>query len=187
MKSTSLILAALLIGVATPGLAAERAGVKMPDVVSVSGKALKLNGLGVREATIMKVDVYVAGLYLEQPSHDPAAILASPQSKMLHLHFVRDVDRDDIVEAWSEGFRKNAGPQTKQLAPRIAQLNGWMTDVDKGQSLTFTFVPGVGTKVAVNGKLKGTIPGDDFARAMYSIWLGPEPPNSGLKTGLLGR
>jgi hypothetical protein len=40
--------------------------------------------------------------------------------------------------------------------------------------------------VGVNGTVKGTIAGDDFGRALFSIWLGSRPPNPGLKAGLLG-
>jgi len=40
--------------------------------------------------------------------------------------------------------------------------------------------------VDVNGAVKGTIAGDDFARALFAIWLGARPPNAELKTGLLG-
>ena len=52
--------------------------------------------------------------------------------------------------------------------------------------LIFTHKPGAGIQVDVNGTVKGTIPGDDFARAFLSIWLGAHPPNAGLKAGLLG-
>ena len=30
------------------------------------------------------------------------------------------------------------------------------------------------------------VPGDDFAKAFLAIWLGTEPPNPEIKTGLLG-
>ena len=33
---------------------------------------------------------------------------------------------------------------------------------------------------------QGTIKGDDFAKAFFSIWLGAKPPNPELKAGLLG-
>src|SRR4051795_1175968 len=36
---------------------AQRAGVQMPDTMSTQGHDLVLNGLGVREATVFKVDV----------------------------------------------------------------------------------------------------------------------------------
>jgi hypothetical protein len=43
----------------------------------------------------------------------------------------------------------------------------------------------VGIEVDVNGAVKGTIAGEDFARAFISIWLGAMPPNPELKSGLL--
>ncbi len=55
-----------------------------------------------------------------------------------------------------------------------------------GEPLTFIHKPGAGIQVDVNGAAKGTIKGDDFARALLSIWLGPQPPNLELKSGLLG-
>ncbi len=68
----------------------------------------------------------------------------------------------------------------------IRRLNGWVTDVDEGDRMMFTYIPGTGLQVVVNGRRKGTIEGDDFARAFFNIWLGSNPPNSGLKRGLLG-
>ncbi len=61
-----------------------------------------------------------------------------------------------------------------------------MTDMQAGQRLRFAYEPGAGIHVAVNGAVKGTIAGDDFARALFSIWLGSRPPNAELKAGLLG-
>ena len=72
------------------------------------------------------------------------------------------------------------------LKERIAQFKGWMTNMKSGQQLTLTHTPGAGIDVTVNGKVQGTIAGEDFARALLAIWLGPKPPNPGLKAGLLG-
>ena len=68
----------------------------------------------------------------------------------------------------------------------VAMLNSWMSDIKTGQRLTFVRLPGTGIQVSVNGTVKGTITGDDFSRAFFSIWLGKEPPNPELKMGLLG-
>jgi hypothetical protein len=176
----------LLLG-STAG-ARKRSGVEMPDRVTVAGKRLVLNGMGVREATVFNVNVYVAGLYLERPSSDPAEILASPQVMRIHMRFVRDVSRGDIVDAWNEGFAKNVGDSAEPaLRERLARLSSWMTSVDDGDTFTFTWIPGKGTEVVVNGATKGVIPGDDFGKALFAIWLGPHPPNKGLKKGLLGK
>ena len=135
---------------------------------------------------MFKVDVYVAGLYLEQRSSDATAILASNQSKSIVLRFVRDVDGADIVKAWNEGFKKNASVPLAGLQRGIDQLDRWMpAKLRSGDTLSFAFVPGKGVTVSVNNVPKGTIAGDDFARSMLAIWLGPNPPTGGLKRGLL--
>jgi hypothetical protein len=61
-----------------------------------------------------------------------------------------------------------------------------MVDMQSGQRLVFVHKPGTGLQVEVKGTVQGTIPGDDFATAFLSIWLGAHPPNPGLKSGLLG-
>jgi hypothetical protein len=179
-------LVAALLGLSPSLSARELAGVNMPDRVASAGRSLVLNGMGIRKATFLKVKVYVAGLYLERKSADANTVIGSAQAKRLVLQFVRDVTRDQIVEAWQEGFEKNAGQDLPRLRARIRQLSGWMADLHAGDVLTFTSVPGSGVEVQVRGKITGTLPGDDFARALFSIFLGPEPPNADLKIGLLG-
>src|SRR3954447_26070193 len=71
--------------------AADKAGVHLADTLHVRDQDLVLNGLGLREATVFKVDVYVAGLYVTQKTSDPAAILQPDKAKAMHLVFVHDV------------------------------------------------------------------------------------------------
>jgi hypothetical protein len=163
------------------------AGVSMPHRVQVADRPLVLNGMGLRDATFLKIDVYVVGLYVEHPSSNPARLLAANDAKRLVLRFVHDVGHKDIVEAWNTGFRNNATVPVAQLQPQIAQQNAWMPSFHVGDTLTFTYVPGAGVTVEVNGVRKGTIVGDDFARSLFSIWLGPKPPTGDVKRGLLSK
>ena len=166
--------------------AKECKGVAFPEQIQAAGSTLKLNGLGLRQATIMKINVYVAALYVASASTDATAILASNTPKALVLHFVRDVGGADLNKAWEEGFAANAKDRLPALKERIGKLKGWMADMKSGQRLTFTHKPGAGVEVDVNGTVKGTVKGDDFATAFLSIWLGAQPPNPGLKAGILG-
>ena len=84
--------------------AAELDGVVMPDTEDVAGHHLVLNGLGLRTYSILRVHVYVAGLYLERRSSDPNAILASSQPKLLRFVFLRDVDAEDARQSWREAL-----------------------------------------------------------------------------------
>jgi hypothetical protein len=90
-----------------------------------------------------------------------------------------------MKDAFEDGF-KNAGADVTTLQPKIDQLTGMFTDFEDGQVVSFTSVPATGVEVAVDGTAKGTIEGDDFSKALLGIWLGPEPPNDDLKSGLLG-
>jgi hypothetical protein len=184
------LLAAWLSVVAVSGAGAasavECAGAGFPEQIVVDGTPLTLNGLGLRLATMLEVEVYVAALYVASPSGDAKALLESNGARRIVLHFVRDVDAGDLEEAWQEGFERNAKPQLPALQQRIDRLKTWMADMKTGQRLTFTSRPGPGTEVDVNGRVEGAIQGDDFSRALLSLWLGERPPNPGLKAGLLG-
>jgi len=179
----ALIAAALAGGVAH---GKECKGINFPDQAQVDGTNLTLNGLGLRQATAFKVNVYVAALYVAKTSNDPNALLAANTPAELILQFVRAVGADDLRKGWSEGFEKNSSAQLPALKERIATLNGWMADVKSGDRLTFIHKPGVGLDVNVNGTAKGTIKGDDFAKAFLAIWLGADPPNPEIKAGMLG-
>ena len=179
------IMRSLIAMVTNIAQAKECKGLNFPDQTQVEGSNLTLNGLGLRQATMLKVSVYVAALYTAKPSADPNAILGSDTPKELILQFVRDVGADDLRKGWEEGFDKNAKGQLPALKERIETFKGWTADIKTGQRLTFVLKPGVGTQVDVNGMVKGTIKGDDFAKALLSIWLG-DPPNPEIKSGLLG-
>jgi Chalcone isomerase-like len=87
--------AALLLFASTAmASAAELDGVVMPDTHDVAGYHLTLNGLALRTYSVLRVHVYVAGLYLERRSSDGDAILNSSQPKLLRFVFLRDVDAE---------------------------------------------------------------------------------------------
>lgn len=185
MKKFLPLFAALALVLSTARAQARRCGgVTYPEHITVSGTPLTLNGLGIREATVFNVDVYVAALYVEATSRDGNAISDSETSKRLVLHFVREVDSSDIQGAWSEGFQSQG--HASSFRAELRRLNGWMSDMADGDMMTFTYEPGTGLTVSVRGQRKGTIEGAEFAHAFFRIWLGAHPPNSGLKTGLLG-
>ncbi len=182
----SLLLSLLL---ATGAATAEEAtcrDISFPRHVQVNGSDLTLNGLGVRKATFLKVNVYVAALYVVQPAHDPKPLIGSDTPQQLTLQFVRNVGVDDLRKAFVEGFERDDVGQSAALKERVARLNAWMSDMKTGQRLTFIRLPHSGVQVVVNDVQKGLIEGDDFARALITIWLGATPPNPELKSGLLG-
>jgi hypothetical protein len=191
MKSSvvvTLSLAAVLVvsAVSTPGthaLAGELSGATLPDTLKTGEKTLKLNGLGLRKKAMFKV--YVGGLYLESPSKDAGAILASDQAKAIRLHFLRDLTKAQLVEAFQEGFEANVKDRAPQKAA-FDRMRALVPDVKEGSTLTFAYVPGKGTTLSVGSKELGVFEGKGFADAIFALWLGPNPPSDDLKKGLLG-
>ena len=93
--------------------AGEVAGVRMPDTITVEGKTLKLNGMGLRKKVMFKV--YVAGLYVETPTKAAEAIISSDQVKRMDLHILRSLKASQVTEAIEEGFEKNSKVQMPTL------------------------------------------------------------------------
>lgn len=163
--------------------AATLAGVTLPDTATVAGKPLVLNGLGLREK--YTIDVYVGGLYLPAPTHDGAAAIALDAPKRVVMHFVyRKVTRAQIVDTFLEGFGEHAtGPHKAHVDQLIAVVPD---EIVSGEQIVFEYAPGVGTTMYAKGKALATVPGVDFMKLVFGVWLGAKPPSQALKAGMLG-
>ena len=187
MRKSVALLAILTLGlVAVSNLrAGTLVGVTLSDTVQVSGSTLALNGLGLRTKYGFKV--YVAGLYVPQKGSDADAILKSNAPKRLVMHFVRGVSKSQITDGFSESFENNTPAAVKTLKPDIDRLFAVLESLKDGQEIVFTYIPATGTSLAIDDKEKLTIAGPAFAEMLFSVWLGPKPPNAGLKKGILGQ
>ena len=164
-------------------LAGTVADVTLPDTVSVGGQTLLLNGMGLRSKMFVKV--YVGGLYLEKKTADAGAIIQADATKRVVLQFIYgEVSKDQMVEAFEDGFKANAPSAPKGL---VEQWVGALEAMKKGEQLVVTYAPGTGTTMTLRGRDKLTIPGLPFAQAVFSVWFGPKPPSSDLKNGMLGK
>jgi hypothetical protein len=159
-------------------------GVTLPENITVAGKTLTLNGVALRKKAIFKV--YVAALYVLTKSQSANAIQEEDEPRRMEMHFVRNVDKKKICEAWDDGLKDNTPDASEDLKKEFADLCGLMDDIKDGQAMTFTYVPGNGTTVTVAGVEKGTVGGRDFANALLRCWIGPKPgPGEGFKKNLL--
>jgi hypothetical protein len=180
MTRVAYIVPLLVVLAFVPAQAKTLAGVQLPDTVVVDGKTLVLNGMGLREATVLHVKAYVGGLYLEQRTSDGNTVINSHQPKRVTMKFLRDIDRGRLASSWADELRKAGGQNG------IAQFTSLIPDVKSGDTMSFTWRPGGGIEVAKNSQVRGTVPGDDFARTLFTVWFGPEPGDENLKRGMLG-
>ncbi len=165
--------------------AVEVAGVTLAEFMEIGGKDCQLAGKGIRKKVVIKV--YVAGLYMEIPRLDPEIIINSDQPKGITMDFVyKKVEGEKLQTAWREGFDKNTPDSSPELKEKMDQFVGMFTgDAVKGDHYLITYEPGTGTTVKIKDEVKGTIPGEEFMRAVMAIWFGDKPADKGLKKSVL--
>ena len=180
----SLLIVLLL---ASPASTMEIGGAALPDTLSVEGRELVLNGAGLRKKFFVKV--YAMGLYLTGKMQDPDRIIQADEPMAARMHFIYDgVSAEDLVDAWQEGFEKATGGDLGGLRERVETFNGYFTgEAAEGDVYEFVYLPGEVVRTVLEGKVAGTIPGLDFKRALFAIWLGEKPADATLKQGMLGR
>lgn len=170
-------------------MAAQVAGVTYPDTMTVAGKELQLNGLGVRSKFIIKV--YAAGLYLPAKKTSVEEVLKTEGPRRMQLQILRNISSDDFGGAFMTGINANLNNQDKtrivsQLS-QFGQIFAMMPGLKKGDVLDLDWVPGKGTVAGFNGKPIGEVmPDIQFHNAVLRIWLGDKPVDKSLKPLLLG-
>ena len=163
--------------------AMEIKGIGVPATVEIAGKKLVLNGAGLRTKMIFKV--YVGALFLERKTSSAAEIISQDKARRMELTFLRNLDSGAITDAVEKGFARNPAFPKKELDARLANFRKLIADLKKSDRLSFTYVPGEGLDISCNGKSVGSVPGKDFADALFAVWLGDSPADKNLRRALL--
>ena len=101
------------------------------------------------------------------------------------MHFIfKSVSKDQLIESFREGLAIN--PEAATLGDREQRIYDIMEDVKAGDQVVIDYTPGVGTKFTIKGTVKDTIPGVDVMRAVWTMFIGSNPPSEGFKRGLMG-
>ncbi len=149
-----------------------------------------LNGAGVRHK-LMTVQMYVGALYLTSKKKSAEDVLADPGPKRVLMHVLKDeLTAKELIASLNDAIAANHIPAEIALVEkRLRDLNRMMSSIGvlKRDGVVFIdFLPGVGTRIIVNGEEKITIPGDDFFRALLRIWIGKKPVDGRLRDAMLG-
>jgi hypothetical protein len=180
-----LLLVFALVGPVCVGArAAELDGVQLPPTLPANGKTLRLNGFGLRTFSPLRLRIYVAALYLEQLNTDPDAILASPETKLLAVTFVRNVSANSARKSWRDGLENNCQAPCHLDPTDLATFLNDVPAMHAGDRFFLVFTP-EGATVSLNGQPMGTVSHPQFAEAMLATFLGPRPGSRRLKRELL--
>lgn len=162
-------------------------GVTVPRKIEVQNKTMQLNGAGGRSK--MWLEVYVQALYLSQLSQDPKFIIDSDTEMAIRIEITSSmVSSNKLTKAMNAGFEKSAGSNLEELRPRIEQFKTLLSDpITEKDVFILWYNPFDQTvNVIKNDIVKGKIPGFDFKKALFGIWLSDKPVDETLKKHLLG-
>ena len=181
-KSISFILITIFVFTSVI-LALEIGGKVLPDKMKAGENELLLNGAGLRKKFIIKV--YAGALYLLENCNDANKIIEADEAMAVKMHFIyKAVAPDKLIEAWNTGFSKS---DISDLQEEITLFNSYFTeDAKKDEIYDIIYIPEIGTSVYMNYELKGTVPGLEFKKAVFSIWLGEQTELPKLKKAMLG-
>ena len=157
----------------------------LPSQIQVGEHRLVLNGEGAR--TKMLLELYVAGLYLTQPSSNAAQIIAAEQPMAIRIQITSSfVSQKSLVDSLEEGFKNATGGDTREIRKQIDAFRECFKEaISKGDTFEMVYLPNQGVIVNKNGKLKGSVAGTKFKHALFSIWLSNTPADATLKQALL--
>jgi hypothetical protein len=161
--------------------------VTLPAKIKQDNNELVLNGGGIRKKLFFKL--YTAGLYLPVKNKNAAEIVAGDKPTAIRLVITSSVlNSSNMSEAIQEGFGKSLKGNT---APMQSKIDAFIDifkkeEIKEGDVFEVWYTSAEGVRGYKNGKLKGTIAGLDFKRALFGIWLSDTPVDEDLKKGLLG-
>ncbi|NQU49848.1 MAG: chalcone isomerase family protein [Planctomycetes bacterium] len=160
--------------------------------------------LAVRTKTWFKVKVYSFGLYLDLDAAAPLvkpfankkwkdlmkdrnfdkALLNDKVGKTVRLKMARDVDADDMSEAFEDSlkpriktYNKKGTAEDRQASDAaIKKFQGYFTkECKENQVLVFTALPGGRLLTSIDGKQMPEIKNMALTWALFDIYLGDDP------------
>ena len=159
---------------------------EIPKTIEFEGNTLVLNGQGTRVVFFMKV--YEGSLYLQTKNSNADEIVKNNSPMAIRIDVTSDmVTADAMKKALSEGLEKSTNNNTGPISNEIEQLaSSFNSAVISGDFYEFIFIPEIGIHVLKNNELVELIPGLDFKKAFFGIFLSDNPIQKNLKKAMLG-
>jgi hypothetical protein len=160
--------------------------VEIPNSMEYQGVKLILNGHGPRVQMFMKV--YENSLYLEATNSNAEEIMNKDAAMAIRIDVTSSlVTVNAMKKALNEGLVKSTGNNIGPIMKEIDQLTStFNSDVSTGDFYEFIYLSDSGTNVLKNSEYIDTIPGIEFKKAFFGIWISNNPIQKNLKKAMLG-
>jgi len=177
----------VVLMMASVSMAREYSGVEMPETLRAGDQILVLNGMG--ERSVFMQQVYVVGLYLTGAEQDWQAVLDADEPMAIKLHVTNAffASSERVMDALYKGFRNNVPKgDLSPIEDKVEKFNNCFSgEIKKHDVFDIKYVPGEGVTVFKNGEPQDTVPGADFKKNVFGIWIGETPVQKDMKTAML--
>ncbi len=163
-------------------------GVIVPREIKFQTKTIQLNGFGIRSKMMM--EVYVQALYLTILSQEPKEIIESDTEMAIRIQITSSmVSSGKLTKNLYKGLERSTGGNLEPFNSQIETLKALLSDkiVEKDVFNLIYNPSDTSIWLYKNDELKGKIPGFDFKKAFFGIWLSDNPVDEDLKNDLLGK
>ena len=169
-----------------------RVGMAVPesDLLSQTELRESLSSMGeYRFVYRMFFKLYDVALFSDAPELTDADSLLNGRNRVhLEFDYLRKIDKSIILKFSKSIIPKNISEaEYESIILRVATINDAYRTVGKGDRSALSFVPGQGTTLWINEEPVITIPGADFARLYFRIWLGQAPISEAMRNSLLSK
>lgn len=134
---------------------------------------------GQHRLQVFLFDIYDASLWTEKKGWNFS------QKFALSLHYLRAVDKEDIIDTSLEEMARYANIEQDASLYR-ATLERIFVNVSEGDRITALFQPQQGLTFYLNGTVMGEIKDLTLVRHFIAIWLHPQARYQEMRQDLLG-
>ena len=164
-------------------------GITIPRTIKFSDREILLNGVGVRAKFIF--DIYTQALYLTNLSSNPKEIMDSNTTMGMIFYMTSPlVTSKKFSRNLDAGIRKTVGDEKwTSFKSELALMEQFVNSDEIVKNDVFNIIYNdVDSSLWIikNGVVKGKIPGFEFKKAFFGIWLSDKPVKESLKNELLG-
>jgi hypothetical protein len=145
-----------------------RGGECFPSTANFNDKTYPLVGTGLFRYWGFKI--YGVALYADPENAAREKILDSVPKRFV-LHYFREFSPKDFQESQRVILKSNTSADRNDVELKLKEMDKLYKGVVAGDEYALTYIPGVGTELALNGTPLGVVAGEEFQRAYFGIWL----------------
>ena len=164
-------------------IAAQISGVWFNENYLDHGINMSLQGTGLKSLLFFKA--FAAGFYRGQGSDTD---ILGDYPKRIEVEYFVSIPGRKLNNFTIDIMKNNVSPIVLDaMKDEIKLMAKYFVDLKPGDRFSLTYIPSVGTKFAHNNHLVGIIKGQEFAKALFSVWIGKKPFDNHLKEQVLGK